>query len=121
MHELGIVFKIIDTVKETAAENQVSKVLSVTLDVGEVSTVIPSYLTDCWDWAVQKHDILKTSKLIVHQIPALTYCQDCRNQYETVLYGKTCPRCGSQSTYLIQGNELYIKEIEVSDEDTADS
>ena len=73
MHELGIVFKIIDTVKETAAENQVSQVLSVTLDVGEVSTVIPSYLTDCWDWAVKKHDILKTSKLIVHEIPAITY------------------------------------------------
>ena len=43
MHELGIVFRIIDTVNETAAENQVSEVVSVTLDVGEVSTVIPDY------------------------------------------------------------------------------
>lgn len=115
MHELGIVFKIIDTVKETAAENQVSQILSVTLDVGEVSTVIPSYLTDCWDWAVKKHDILKTSKLIVNQIPAITYCQACGRQYKTVKYGRTCPHCGSPDTYLIQGNELYIKEIEVSD------
>ena len=48
MHELGIVFHIIDTIEEIAKEQNLKKVASVTLEVGEVSTVIPSYLEDCW-------------------------------------------------------------------------
>ncbi|MBO7353381.1 MAG: hydrogenase maturation nickel metallochaperone HypA, partial [Lachnospiraceae bacterium] len=49
MHELGVVFYIVKDVKKVAEENKVEKVNSVTLQVGEVSTIIPSYLTDCWD------------------------------------------------------------------------
>ena len=36
MHELGIVFHIIKKVEEVAAENSVSAVNSVTLEIGEV-------------------------------------------------------------------------------------
>ena len=46
MHELGIVFHVIDTVNAIAAENQVGKVNSVTVEIGEVSLVIPSYFED---------------------------------------------------------------------------
>ena len=47
MHELGIVFYIIRDVKQTAEENGVSRVSAVVMDIGEVSTVVPEYLTDC--------------------------------------------------------------------------
>jgi hydrogenase nickel incorporation protein HypA/HybF len=30
-----------------------------------------------------------------------------------VQYGRTCPHCGSGNTWLQQGNEMNIKEIEV--------
>ena len=50
MHELGIVFHIVKSVEEIAAENQASKVNKVVLQIGEVSTVIPYYLKDCWEW-----------------------------------------------------------------------
>ena len=36
---------------------------------------------------------------------------------ETVLYGKTCPFCGSEETWLVRGNECIIKEIEAEDAD----
>ena len=32
-------------------------------------------------------------------------------EYETVTYGKICPNCGSEHTYLLKGNEFMIKEI----------
>ena len=48
MHELGIVFHIIKGVEKTAEENGLTKVASVTVELGEVSSVIPHYLTDCW-------------------------------------------------------------------------
>ena len=46
MHELGVVFKIIDDLEEVAQENDLKKISTVTLSLGEVSTVIPEYLKD---------------------------------------------------------------------------
>lgn len=113
MHELGVVFYVIDDVKKVAAENNVERVHSVTLEVGEVSTVIPEYLIDCWNWAVTKHEILNGCELRVERIDAVTFCEDCQQVYPTVAHGKICPHCGSENTYLLRGNEFNIKEIEV--------
>ena len=112
MHELGIVFHIIDSLEEIGKENQLSQVANVTLEIGEVTGVIDSYLKDCWRWASDKYDLLRGSELVIEQIPAVTYCEQCKKTYETVKYGKTCPYCKSDQTYLVKGNEFNIKEIE---------
>ncbi len=113
MHELGIIFHIIDELKIVAKENNVKHINSVTLEVGEVSTLIPSYLEDCWKWAVNKEDeVLKGAKLKIEVIKAETFCTHCGKTYETVKYAKICPYCKSDQTYLIKGNEKVIKEIE---------
>ena len=46
MHEMGTVVYIIDTVNKLCEENNIDKVLYVKVQVGEVSGIIPSYLTD---------------------------------------------------------------------------
>lgn len=113
MHELGVVFHVIRSVENLAQEHGLTEIKSVTLEVGEVSTVIEEYLRKCWKWSVEKKSvILKNTELIVEKIPAVTYCEDCKKEYGTVEHGKNCPYCGSQNTYLIRGNEFMIKEIE---------
>lgn len=113
MHELGVVFHVIKMVEEVAAENDLTEISSVTLELGEVSAVIESYLQSCWKWSVEKKsDIMHGCKLIVEPIPAVTFCEDCEKTYRTVEHGKICPHCGSGHTYLLQGNEFNIKEIE---------
>lgn len=113
MHELGIVFHIARKVESVAAENGISRVAKVILEIGEVSTIVPSYLQDCWKWKCTKSDVLKECELAVEMIPAVTFCEDCEQTYGTVEHGKTCPYCGSANTYLVQGNEHEIKEIVV--------
>ena len=44
MHELGIVFHIIRTVEDVARQNDVTRIRRVTLQLGEVSGVVESYL-----------------------------------------------------------------------------
>jgi len=113
MHELGVVFHVIKTVEEVARENDITEIKSVTLEIGEVSTVIEEYLRKCWKWSVEKKsELLKETELIVEKIPAVTYCEDCEQTYSTVEHGKTCPHCNSTQTYLVTGNEFKIKEIE---------
>ena len=58
MHELGIVFHIIRTVEDVAKQNDVTRIRRVTLQLGEVSGVVESYLQDCWKWAAAKTDLL---------------------------------------------------------------
>ena len=112
MHERGSVFHIIDSLEEIGKENQLSQVANVTLEIGEVTGVIDSYLKDCWRWASDKHDLLRGSELVIEKIPAVTYCEQCKKTYETVKYGKTCPYCKSDQTYLVKGKEFNIKDIE---------
>ena len=113
MHELGVVFQVMKTVENLAVENNLTEIKSVTLEIGEVSTVIEEYLRKCWKWSVEKKsEFLKNTELLVEKIPAITFCEECEKNYETVMHGKICPYCGSAHTYLIQGNEFNIKEIE---------
>ena len=111
MHELGVVFRIIDDLTEVGKENKLEKIHSVTLQLGEVSGVVPSLLTDAWKWASNRTELMKDSELIIETLPAVTFCEDCKSEYETVTYGKICPKCGSEHTYLLKGNEFMIKEI----------
>ena len=113
MHELGIVFYFIRDVKKVAEENHVPLVKTVVMNIGEVSTVVPEYLTDCWRWAADKEEMLKGCELRCNILPAVTTCNACGAEYATVEYGKKCPLCGSEDTVLKCGNEVEIKEIEV--------
>ena len=65
MHELGIVYHIIDTLEQVAKENELTHIDSVTMEVGEVSAVIPDYLTDCWAWASGKNELMRGCRMVV--------------------------------------------------------
>lgn len=116
MHELGIVFHVIDMVEKAAAENKAAAVASVTLELGEVSGVIPHELSSCWNWAVKKTEHMREAALVIETIPAVTFCEGCGQTYPTVPQGKTCPHCGSGETWLRQGNEIQLKEIAIREE-----
>lgn len=111
MHELGIVFAMIDTLEDVARDNDLTVISRVTLELGEVSGVIPDYLLDCWKWASDKHDLLRGAELAIETIPAVTICNACGKTYPTVEYGRTCPYCGSGETVLQQGNEFQIRDV----------
>ena len=119
MHELGIVYHIIRDVENVARANGVRRVSSVTLLLGEVSGVVPDLLLDAWRWAADKKPITQGAELIVEPVEAVTHCEACGRDYATVEHGKTCPHCGSGETYLLQGQEVMIKQIETPDENPA--
>ena len=112
MHELGIVMHVAKTLSEIAEENKLTKIGSVTLEVGEVSGILLDYFTDCWDYFKVKTSVIAEAEMKIETIPAITFCEDCKQEYETVKYAKICPYCHSEHTFLLQGNECNIKEIE---------
>ena len=116
MHEMGIVLHLAKTLDETAAEHRISSIGKVVLQVGEVSGIVTDLFTDAWDYFKLRHPILKDSTLVLETLPAVTWCDNCKSKYETVKYGRQCPRCQSWETWLLQGNECVIKQIEAEQE-----
>ena len=78
MHELGLVNYVVREVSRIAEENQVRKLHSVTLEFGEVSGIVPSYLHSYWDWYTKKFPLFEGTELICETVPAITWCDDCK-------------------------------------------
>ena len=114
MHELGIVMQVVDQVEQVAEEHNASQVRKVNMEIGEVSSVVPELFTDCFHWAKKKTRRLREAELEIILLEAVSYCQDCKSTYKTTAYAKECPFCGSRSTYLLTGNEINIRDIEVT-------
>lgn len=112
MHEMGIVLHLAKTLDETAEEHQLTAIGKVVLQVGEVSGIMTDLFTDAWNYFKVRNPVLVNSELVLETIPAVTWCDNCKQTYETVKYGKECPYCHSGETWLLRGNECIIKEIE---------
>ena len=113
MHELGIVVHVIKQVEALAKENKVSKVVELTLEVGEVSGVVKEYFVDAFNWAKKRTEYMQETKLNYIIIEGISYCEDCKDTFKTTEYGKTCPKCGGGHTYLITGRDVSIRDIKV--------
>lgn len=68
MHELGIMFNIVRSVEGIAVKNQVSKIDTLVLQVGEESPVVPHYLEACYPAAVDG-TMLEETKLRIEIVP----------------------------------------------------
>lgn len=112
MHELGIVVRVIDMVEEAARKNGVSKVVRVDLEVGEVSTIVPNYFRDCFEWAKLRTEHMQECELNMIIVAGISYCRDCKKTYRTTEYGKACPVCGGHNTYLVTGRDVMVKDIQ---------
>lgn len=113
MHELGIVFHVIKQAEEVAEANKVQKVTKLTLEVGQVSGIELDYFRECFDWAIKKSKFMEECKLEIIVLEAITYCRTCKETYKTVEHGRICPFCNSKDTYLVVGDKVIIKDLEV--------
>ena len=110
MHELGILYNIVDRVLEVVDQNGLVEVEAIVLTVGENSGLIPSFLHACYDPAVDG-TILETAKLEIQMITANGVCATCEQVFAITAEKGICPKCGSDEHEIISGEEFMIKEI----------
>ena len=110
MHELSIMFHIVEKVIGIAGENGLSQVDTIVLEVGALSSVVPKYLHDCFPAAVDG-TMLENTKLKIDEIPAIGSCENCATDYDVIKNRKVCPNCGATRYELLGGTEFNIKEI----------
>ena len=112
MHEIGLVKAMVSTVTDFAQKNSIDHIESVVLQIGELSLVIPEYVTEIYPMVV-KETMLEDTKLEIEVVPGMAECDDCDEVYNLIEKEGICPECGSQRKTVLSGREFIIKELRV--------
>jgi len=110
MHELGIMINVVNSIEKIAAENGVTKISTLVLEVGELSPVVPHYLEAVYPAAVDG-TLLQDTELEIEVIPGNALCKQCGMVFNLLKHRKVCPDCQGGEWELISGTEFLIKEI----------
>jgi len=110
MHELGIMYNIVERVLEVVKANELTEVEAIVLTVGEQSGVVPQYLHSCFPAAVDG-TILEKTQLEVEVVTANAVCLNCGETFAVSVNDGVCPLCDCNEFELTDGGEFTLKEI----------
>jgi len=110
LHELGVVIEVVKTVENFAIRNKLTKIDTIVLQIGELSSMIPKYIEECYPAAVDG-TMLEDTKLKVEILPGNVICKNCNKVYNLLQNRKECPYCKNSVWELLSGKEFLIKEI----------
>ena len=111
MHELGLLSSMLKTIDQIMLDEKLTHIEKIVLQVGEISGIIPEFITECYPAAVYKTRYEDT-KLEMEVIPGVVLCNKCGREFNGREFYLTCPGCGGEDLTPLSGREFIIKEIQ---------
>ncbi len=115
MHELSVTESILNIVMKHAQTNRVTKVVSITLHVGELSDLENEWIQHYFDY-LSKDTVAQGARLKIERLPIELQCKACGRKFQiekSALGQSTCPDCNAVGDFtLVSGRQYYIKEME---------
>lgn len=116
MHEMSIVKRFMNIAINTAQENNITKVKSVVLQVGEMTDLVPHYLQKYYQICAEG-TLLEGSELEIEMVPFKVLCNDCGETYFPMhTENRLCPKCHSGNCHILEGRDVTVKEIKIEEE-----
>ena len=115
MHELPVTESILDIVLKHAENNNVNKIVTIYLNVGELSDLEDEWMQKYFEY-LSKGTLAEEAKLKIERVPITMQCNSCSHTFtvEKNELGKIqCPKCKEEKCTLKSGKEYYIKNMEV--------
>lgn len=112
MHEMSICEGILQVLETEAGKQGFSKVKTVWLEIGDLSSIEPEALKFGFD-AVMRNSLADGSRLEIINIPGRAWCMQCAGEVAIKRRFDECPECGSYQLQATSGDEMRIKELEV--------
>jgi len=114
MHEISLVEGLFQQLKGLAAENQASKIISVTMEIGPHCGVVLDSFQFGFDILSAEDELLKGAKLIVKVPPVSYQCTNC-SHVEVTTGNKPdgCPACGELLLIPSGGTDLMLLQVEM--------
>jgi len=102
--------EVVKTVENFAKKNGVTKIQTLVLQIGELSSMIPRYIEACYPATIEG-TLLQETELRIEILPGNGICKKCNKVFNLIENKNTCPKCGSKDWDLLCGKEFMIKEI----------
>lgn len=115
MHEMGILAQMIDIVEENCKKNNVKKIEAISVEVGELSGVLPIFLEEYWPLVIEGNQLFEDSKLNIRTIPGQALCKECNAVYNVMKFEGRCPRCKSRDKKILGGQDFMLKDITIKE------
>ena len=110
MHELSLVEAMMSSVAESAAENNITRVVRIKIVVGKLNLAQPELLRFAFN-ALQAGTVFEGATLEIEERPLVTRCQKCGNTCAPEYPAYFCSLCGGR-VEVVTGQELYIEHYE---------
>lgn len=111
MHELSVLVEVVRIVEEQATKMNIDNVKVIVLQIGELSSVVPHYIEECFPIVTDQKPMFEDTKLEIEMLPGMARCQKCNTAFNVIENKGYCPQCGSFDKDLLCGQEFFIKEI----------
>lgn len=102
--------EVVKTVENFARKNDLTKIDTLVLQIGELSSIIPRYIEACYPAAVDG-TMLQDTKLQIEILPGNGICKKCNKVFNLIENNNICPECGSKDWEILCGKEFMIKEV----------
>lgn len=109
MHELSITQGVVE-ICGRAVDGR--RVLSVVLEIGALSNVVPDAIAFCFD-ACTEGTLLQGARLIIEPVGGRGRCLNCAAEFPVHAYYQRCPECAGYGITILSGEELRVKSLEV--------
>jgi hydrogenase nickel incorporation protein HypA/HybF len=113
VHEMSLAEGMLQLVEDGARRNAAGAVKAVWLEIGTLAQVEVDALRFCFD-AVTRGTLAQGARLEIVDTPGAAWCMPCGARVPIARIGDACPRCGSHQLQVVQGQELRVREIEIT-------
>ena len=111
MHEMSYAVRLVNMAIDTAKENELNNVDTVTVEIGQMTGVLPHLLKEAYTSA-SKGTILEGSTLDITMTNVTAHCNDCNTTYEpNAVNNYCCPSCNSLNSKIIKGRDVSLISI----------
>lgn len=115
MHELPVIQSLFELCLKHANANNATRVVSVTLRIGEASDLQDEWIQRYFDYLC-KETVAEGAKLIINRVPLMVRCKECSEEFHVDLRKTrkvTCPKCRQIKFEYVSGREYSVDSMEI--------
>lgn len=114
MHEYSIVQSLIDTCQVHAKENNAKRVTKVVVKIGVMSGIEPQLLKTAFD-TFKEETICDGAEFILNIQKVIVFCKSCQKETTLEQLEYLCPHCQSSALNITDGEEMYLMQLELEE------
>jgi len=113
MHEMSLCEGLVQTLETQASEQHFAKVHKVWLEIGALATIEPEAM--CFNFPiVARGTLAEGAELAIEQVDGQAWCMQCSTRVAVRRHGDGCPDCGGYQLQILEGQQMRVKQLEVS-------